>query len=109
MEYKTKYEIISSAKQILGLSGFATTREIKTCFKAQISEWHPDVCRKEKEICQEMAKKINDAYRCIMEYCAQYQYSFSEETVKRHLSPEQWWDERFGDDPLWGNGMKPKK
>jgi hypothetical protein len=43
-----------------------------------------------------------------MEYCAQYQYSFSEETVKRHRSPEQWWAERFGDDPLWGNGAKPK-
>jgi len=108
MEYKTKYEQIGVARKTLELSKFATMGEIKAHYKARISKWHPDVCREEKDVCEKMAKKINDAYRCIMEYCAQYQYSFSEETVKRHRSPEQWWAERFGDDPLWGNGAKPK-
>ena len=108
MEYKTKYEQISAARKTLDLSEYATMKEIKAGFKAKISKWHPDVCRGEKEVCEKMTKKINDAYRCIMGYCAQYQYSFSEETVKRHQSPEQWWSERFGDDPLWGKSVKSK-
>jgi hypothetical protein len=43
-----------------------------------------------------------------MDYCVNYQYSFSEDTVKRHLSTEEWWFERFGGDPLWGSGRSPK-
>jgi hypothetical protein len=43
-----------------------------------------------------------------MEYCQQYQYSFSEESVKRHQSSEEWWFARFGVDPIWGDGQKPK-
>jgi hypothetical protein len=39
-----------------------------------------------------------------MEYCDSYAYSFSEEAVRRHLSPEEWWADRFGQDPLWGKG-----
>jgi hypothetical protein len=55
-----------------------------------------------------MTRKIISAYKMIMDYCQHYQYSFSEEAVRRHLSPEDRWFEQFGNDPLWGNGMKRK-
>jgi len=54
-----------------------------------------------------MTKKIIEAYKVIISYCEQYKYSFEEDEVKKYLSDEEWWFERFGDDPLWGN-RKPK-
>jgi hypothetical protein len=53
-----------------------------------------------------MTQKIIAAYQMILAYCNQYQYSFSEETVNKHLTPEEWWFERFGNDPLWSNNSK---
>jgi hypothetical protein len=53
-----------------------------------------------------MTRKIISAYQMIMDYCVHYQYSFSEDTVKKYQSPEDWWFERFGEDPLWGKSSK---
>ena len=61
-----------------------------------------------KEICNEMTRRIILAYQTIVDYCQQYQYSFSEESVTGHQSLEDWWFKRFGDDPLWGKGLKPE-
>lgn len=53
-----------------------------------------------------MTRRIISAYQTLLSYCQQYRYSFSEEIVKTQQSPEDWWFERFGDDPLWGGGAK---
>jgi hypothetical protein len=53
-----------------------------------------------------MTRRIISAYETLLDYCRHYRYDFSEEVVKRHQSPEEWWFERFGDDPLWGSGAK---
>jgi hypothetical protein len=73
-----------------------------------LSKWHPDKCKEDKDACAGMTPKIISTYQTIMDYCIHYQHSFSKDTVKRHQSPEKWWFERFGDDPLWGNGGLPK-
>jgi len=36
-----------------------------------------------------------------MEYCDNYIIDL-ESTEKRKLSPDEWWFERFGEDPIWG-------
>lgn len=84
-------------------------KSIKKSYRKLLLEWHPDKCTQNQELCIEMTRMLIAAYQTIMDYCRQYQFSFSEEAVRRHLSPEEWWFERFGDAPLWGeNGMKPK-
>ncbi len=103
-----KYQKISEARKLLELPETATEDSIKSNFKRLMTRWHPDKCQEDPEICHEMTRKIISAYKTILDYCRHYQYSFSEEAVKRHLSPEQWWFERFGDDPLWGNKMGRK-
>lgn len=101
-----KYDKIFSARKILELPESATMESIKASYRRLLARWHPDTCEGNKDVCAEMTRNIISAYQTIMEYCLQYQYSFSEDTVRRHRSPEEWWFERFGDDPLWGNGMK---
>ncbi len=100
----SKYEEISEARQILEVPEKATMDAIKSNYRRLLARWHPDKCQENKETCAEMTRKIISAYRTIMDYCLHYQYSFSEDAVKRHRSPEEWWFDRFGDDPLWGNG-----
>jgi DnaJ-class molecular chaperone len=103
-----KYHEITAARKLLELSETASTAEIKANYRRLLAEWHPDKCIDEKGKCTEKTREIIVAYKIILDYCQHYQYSFSEETVKRHLSPEQWWVDRFGDDPLWGKGNKSK-
>ena len=103
-----KYQEITAAREILELPETATIESIKSSYRRLLAKWHPDKCCENQEICKEMTRTIILAYQTLMDYCRHYQYSFSEEAVRRHLSPEQWWAERFGDDPLWGKDLKPK-
>lgn len=103
----TKYQEINAAREILQLPQVATMDEIKAHYRRLLTQWQPDKSREDTERCAEMTRRIISAYQAVLNYCQQYRYSFSEETVKQHQSPEDWWFERFGDDPLWGSGTKP--
>lgn len=96
-----KYQKISEARQILQLPESATIEQIKSNYRMMLSRWHPDKSSENQEQCKEMTQKIIAAYQMILAYCNQYAYSFSEEVVNKHLSPEEWWFERFGNDPHW--------
>lgn len=96
-----KYQKISEARQILQLPESATIEQIKSNYRMMLSRWHPDKSSENQEQCKEMTQKIIAAYQMILDYCNQYVYSFSEEVVNKHLSPEEWWFERFGNDPHW--------
>ncbi len=87
---------------LLNLEEKASMDEIRSNYRRLLAKWHPDKCTEDSEKCAEMTREIISAYNTILNYCKDYRFSFSEETVRRHLSPEEWWQERFGDDPLWG-------
>lgn len=101
-----KYQQISSARKVLGLPEAATMAEIKANYRKLLTTWHPDMNREDHDTCAEMTRKIISAYQTILNYCIQYRYSFSEETVRSNRSPEDCLFDRFADDPLWGNGKK---
>ena len=101
-----KYQDIIEAKELLELPDRASMEEIKSKYRELIGQWHPDKCRKTEEECSEMARKIIAAYKTITIYCNQYKYSFTTDEIKKYLSGEDWWFERFGNDPLWGKNVK---
>ncbi len=102
------YQKITAARRVLELPETATAELIKKNYRRLLAKWHPDKCLEKAEICNQMTRKIIAAYAVLTEYCQQYQYSFSEKSVKRHQSSEEWWFERFGIDPFWGDGRKLK-
>jgi DnaJ-class molecular chaperone len=102
------YREIMAAKKTLGLPDHASMQEIKANFRSLISRWHPDTCRGDSRKCEEMTKKILDAQKIIMAYCAQYTYAFTEQEIKKYLSDDEWWEARFGNDPVWGKGTASK-
>ncbi|CAN2041288.1 Molecular chaperone DnaJ [Candidatus Magnetomoraceae bacterium gMMP-15] len=96
-----KYQEITEARKLLELSEQATMEKIKSNYRMLLSKWHPDKCNENSDQCNEMTKKIIAAYNTIIIYCNHYKFSFAQKEVNNYLSAEEWWFERFGNDPLW--------
>ena len=99
----TKYQELRAARILLELDETADLKSIKTNCHRLLAQWHPDKCTRGLQVCHKKTKQIIAAYNMLTDYCQTYRYSFTETAVKRHLTAEQWWSERFGVDPLWGN------
>ncbi len=98
------YKEIDTARKILGLGEFATLEEIKEAYYRLSRKYHPDGCKEnKKKECEEMFKKINCAYRLLIEYCGGYRYSFREKDVKRNAIDKEFYQhlKRFYDG-WWG-------
>lgn len=96
---------LMQALQMLGLDGKTSLREIRAAYKRMMNEWHPDKRRKDEDTCLEMTKKISHAYALLVEYCEDVLIEFSDQGIKSattEASVEEFWNERFGKDPLWG-------
>ena len=78
-----KFEEISEARMLLGLDEAATLKEIKQAYRRKSFRHHPDRSSGKDSPDEEMMKKLNWAYKLLMEYCARYKYSFREEDVAR--------------------------
>jgi hypothetical protein len=100
------YAQLVAAKNLLELQDRATMKEIRGAYTRLLKRWHPDTHPEDRQACCEMTAGIVEAYRVIVAYCDAYEYSFAEEELRRHLSDEEWWLDRFGQDPLWGGGRK---
>ncbi len=101
-----KYDKITEARKLLKLPEHASMQEIKAQYRELLSKWHPDKCSEDSDQCIEMTRKLIAAFEIIAEYCNHYRYSFTQEEVAKYLSGQEWWMNRFGDDPLWGSGKK---
>ena len=99
---KDRFKEIDEARKLLNLPEAASMETIKANYKKMIAKWHPDKSLENKEECAEMTRRIIAAHEVILDYCQNYQFSFSQESVKRHKTKEEWWFDRFGHDPLWG-------
>jgi len=93
---------------LLELPERATMEEIKSSYRDLIRKWHPDKCKEAKDTCAEMTSRIIAAYNIIYDYCKHYKFSFSKEEIRNYLSDEEWWYERFGYGPLWGDEKNTK-
>ena len=91
------FENLMKAKTLLGIHEKATLSEIKFRYRNLMQIWHPDKHPDNNEEATQMSTRINDAYATILEYCHNYEYRFDEEFLKDNtLSPQEWWEKRFG-------------
>ncbi|MBI1921797.1 MAG: J domain-containing protein [Geobacter sp.] len=91
------YEELNDSLEVLGLSSRASLKEIKERHRALVKEHHPDAGGMDVE----RIRRINDAYRIVTNYVANYCFSFSEEEFYRQ-NPEERLMRQFEGDPLWG-------
>jgi len=75
---------IDEARKVLGLSEIATLKEIKKAYRTLAHRYHPDKHGGAAgEDIGEAMKRLNWAYKLLMDYCSDYKYSFREEDVVR--------------------------
>jgi DnaJ-class molecular chaperone len=68
-----------------------------------IKKWHPDKNISEPGLAESKTREIIQAYKIIMQYCDQYQFSFSRQEVDKYLSDRERWFKQFGCDPIWAS------
>ncbi len=96
MSIKNKWKEIEEARKILKLPKKTTRKEIIENYRKLVKKYHPDCGGNE-----ELIKKLNFAYELLMEYCDNYLIDF-DSVEQSNSNPEEWWFERFGEDPIWG-------
>jgi DnaJ-class molecular chaperone len=74
---------IEEARKLLGLGESATLKEIKKAYRTLAHRQHPDKLGGDDSTESETMKRLNQAYKLIMDYCNEYRYSFKEEDVAR--------------------------
>ena len=82
---------IDEARRLLGLSESVTLKEIKTAYRRLAHHHHPDKNKGANEASDEVMKKLNRAYKVLMDYCSEYRYSFRQEDVSRVYPEEENW------------------
>jgi len=98
---KSKYEMITWSRKILDLPESATLDQIKKNYIQLIKKWHPDKNPSETKLAESKTREIIQAYKVIMQYCGEYQFSFSRQEVDKYLSGRERWIKQFGCDPIW--------
>ena len=92
------FEEINKARNELGLGETATLEEIKRSYRKLAHQYHPDAnsdCTNNEKM-----KKLNWAYKLLLDYCSKYKYSFSYKDVARNYPEEAFykdWYERWFD------------
>ncbi|MGB9082619.1 MAG: J domain-containing protein [Desulfuromonadaceae bacterium] len=92
------YADLREALRVLGLGERATITEIKARHRALVKRHHPDTGNSDDP---EMIRKVNSAYRVLLDYVAAYRFSFAEDEFYEQNPEARIWLQ-FSDDPLWG-------
>ena len=95
-----EWQEIDWARTLLGLDERATLQEIRSAYRTMSKQYHPDVNAK-KDGKKLHMRDINRAYQLLTEYCSNYRYPLVK-NLKEEVDDEEWWMNRFGQDPLWG-------
>jgi hypothetical protein len=101
---KSEWQDVFEAKELLGLGERATLGEIKRSYRRKCKEYHPDLVGDDKAK-GDVMRKLTRAYDVLMKHYNQFRIPL----VPRDgevLEPEDWWMDRFGQDPLWGKQDK---
>ena len=81
---------IDEARKILGLSDAATLKEIKRAYRTLAHRHHPDKHSGAESSKDEVMKKLNWAYKLLIDYCDNYKYSFREDDIARTYPEEEY-------------------
>jgi DnaJ-class molecular chaperone len=86
----SNFNEIEEARKLLRLGEAATLKEIKKSYRTLAHRHHPDKLGEDDSTNSETMKKLNWAYKLLMDYCDNYRYSFGEEDVARTYPDEEY-------------------
>jgi DnaJ-class molecular chaperone len=86
----TAFKEIDKARRLLGLGEKATLKEIKQAYRKMAFRSHPDRKGQAGNEKDDMMKQLNWAYKLLLDYVANYSYSFTEEDVAKYYPYEEY-------------------
>ncbi len=101
---KSEWQAITKAGQLLNLGDRATLGEIKRSYHRLCKKYHPDTAD-EKSCDSKKIYQLTEAYELLTSYCDEYRYPLVPEADAQYEA-EDWWMDRFGQDPVWTKGKK---
>ncbi|MBU0483728.1 MAG: DnaJ domain-containing protein [Proteobacteria bacterium] len=97
-----KWPEIIAARETLKLGKRATLGEIKKSYRKLSKKCHPDLTKdSNKDAASKKMQEITAAYQLLLDYCANYTFPLEKTTASEPLDDNEWWMDRFGNDPLW--------
>ena len=106
------WQAIEQARVLLHLGERATLAEIKRAYYQQSKLHHPDTAQPDDNDASGQMYKITAAYELLMRYCHDYRFPLHRPEAPGEeydiYDPEEWWQARFGQDPLW-SGKRTRK
>jgi preprotein translocase subunit Sec63 len=101
---QSEWDKISAARKVLQLEEAATLKQIKSAFRRMCKKHHPDLVPQDEQLKEAAGaiQKINEAYEVLLQYCLNYRFPLTPQGSDQPMDAEDWWMERFGQDPLWG-------
>lgn len=94
------YAELQASLSVFGLSDRVTLKEIKARHRELVKRRHPDAGAADDPA---MIRRVNAAYRVLLEYADSYRFSFAEKEFYEQ-NPEERLRRQFMDDPLWNKG-----
>ena len=105
-----QWQAIEQAREVLGLGDRATLAEIKRAYHRLSKLHHPDTAEAADD--NEQMYRITAAYELLSQYCNEYRYPLKRDDAGSEeldlYDPEDWWQARFGQDPIW-SGKKTRR
>jgi hypothetical protein len=108
---RKEWQAIEQAGKLLQLGERATLAEIKRAYHRMSKLHHPDTAQVSGHSSEQMYR-ITAAYELLMRYCNEYRFPLKRDELEAEglnpHDPEDWWQARFGQDPIWG-GKKTRR
>lgn len=93
------YKELQLAMAVFGLEERASLRQIKSRHRELVKRHHPDLGAAGES---EEIRKVNAAYRVLLDYLSDYRFSFGEAEFYEQ-NPEERLRRQFFDEALWGS------
>ena len=101
---RKEWKAIERARDILKLGDRATLGEIKRAYHRLCKEYHPDLVAGDPKK-EERMYLITSSYELLMRYCNEYRFPLAPDENNIY-DADDWWLDRFGQDPLWGKSRR---
>jgi hypothetical protein len=97
---RKEWQAVEKARDLLRLGDRATLGEIKRAYHRLCKQYHPDAGGEQRNDA-EAIYQITAAYELLMRYCDEFRFPLAPRDGDVY-DAEDWWMDRFGQDPLWG-------
>lgn len=100
------WQAIEAAATLLQLGKTATLGEIKRAYHRLSKRHHPDVAQGEPAADGRQMYRLTAAYELLKRHCETFRFPLQApegEPEYDPYDPQQWWQARFGQDPIWSD------